>query len=887
MTLHLFRSIAACVLLAAASSTGNAAQARAQVGALRLVVKDPSGAVIPRASVHIRGAEKSTERVALTGLTSDDQGVALIRDLVPGRYIVEVSFPGFETRVVPDLRIRAGETRREVTLDIQKIDENVSVGRDPQTAASDPKSDRFGNVLSKEQIEALPDDPDEMEQALKQMAGPGATIRVDGFRGGRLPPKSQIRSIRFASGMFAAENHGGGMTFVDITTAPGMGPLRGGMNVTFRDDSLNARNAFQQEKGPEQTQQYEFNMSGTLLKDKTSFSLSVGGASLYDSANIYAARPDGSTATAPLRRPSDRLNLNGRVDHALTKTHTLRASYQQNASDQENLGVGAFDLPERAYTRTSTDGLFRVSESGPFARAWFGESRLQVRRVSTDSLSAVELPTVRVLDAFTAGGAQQRGGRRSTELEWATNIDWTRGKHAVRMGALVEGGWYRGDSRTNYLGTFTFGSLEDYEAGRPTTFSRRSGNPLVEFTHWQTGIFIQDDWRVRKDLTLSAGLRQEMQTHLDDGLNLAPRAGLTWSPFKSGRTTVRAGGGIFYDWLDSETYEQTLRVDGEHQEDRIVQNPGYPDPFSGGSSDVLPPSRYLLAPGLVMPRRAMINVGLSQQLTQVLALNVNYSRARASGRFRGRNINAPIDGERPDPAFGNITQVESTARLHTDSLHVGLNLNIPARRTFVFGNYSWVRQRNDADGPFSLPANSYDLAAEWGPASGIPTHTGSALLNTTVLRYFRLGLSTMVRSGLPYTITTGHDDNGDTVSNDRPEGVGRNSVRGKSMWDVGARLSYAFGFGERPQTTNPGGPGGIMIIQRVGGGTGAGDLLGAMGGGGAENKRIRFELFVSASNLLNHVNPTGYSGVITSPFFLQPTAAMPGRKIDVGVRVGF
>jgi hypothetical protein len=887
VTHHVVRSIAACVLLAAAAGTAGAAQGRPQAGALRLVVKDPSGAVIPRAAVQIRGAEKSTEQVSLGGLTSDDQGVALIRDLVPGRYIVEVSFPGFETRVVPDLRIRTGETRREVTLDIQKVDETVSVGRDAQTAASDPRSDRFGNVLSKEQIDALPDDPDEMEQVLKQMAGPGATIRVDGFRGGRLPPKSQIRSIRFASGMFAAENHGGGMMLVDIGTAPGMGPLRGGMTVTFRDDSMNARNAFQQEKGPEQTQQYDVNMSGTLLKDKTSFSLSVGGASLYDSANIYAARPDGTTATAPLRRPSDRLNLNARVDQALTKTHQLRASYQQNANDQQNLGVGAFDLPERAYTRNSTDGLFRLSESGPFGRAWFGESRLQVRRVSTDSLSAVELPTVRVLDAFTAGGAQQRGGRRATELEWATNVDWARGKHAVRMGALVEGGWYRGDSRANYLGTFTFGSLEDYEAGRPTTFSRRSGNPLVEFTHWQAGLFIQDDWRVRKDLTLSAGLRQEMQTHLDDRLNLAPRAGLTWSPFKSGRTTVRVGGGVFYDWLDSETYEQTLRVDGERQEDRIVQNPGYPDPFSGGSSDVLPTSKYLLAPGLLMPRRVMANVGVSQQLSQVLNLNVNYMRSRASGRFRGRNINAPIDGERPDPAFGNVTQVESTARQHGDSVSVGLNMNIPARRTFVFANYSWLRQRNDADGPFSLPANSYDLAAEWGPALGIPTHTASALVNTTVLRYFRLGVSTMVRSGLPYNITTGHDDNGDTISNDRPGPVGRNSVRGKSMWDVGARLSYAFGFGERPQTGGPGGPGQVMIVQRVGGGAGAGDLLGAVGGGGAENKRIRFELFVSASNLLNHVNPTGYSGVMTSPFFLQPTAAMPGRKLDVGVRVGF
>ena len=126
------------------------------------------------------------------------------------------------------------------------------------------------------------------------MAGPGGTIRVDGFRGGKLPPKSQIRSIRFTSGMFAAENHGGGMMFVDIATAPGIGPLRGSADFTFRDDALNARNAFQEQKGPERNQQYTFNLSGTLLKERTSFSLSAGGASLYDSANIFAATTDGT-----------------------------------------------------------------------------------------------------------------------------------------------------------------------------------------------------------------------------------------------------------------------------------------------------------------------------------------------------------------------------------------------------------------------------------------------------------------------------------------------------------------------------------------------------------------------------------------------------------------
>jgi hypothetical protein len=97
-------------------------------------------------------------------------------------------------------------------------------------------------------------------------------------------------------------------------------------------------------------------------------------------------------------------------------------------------------------------------------------------------------------------------------------------------------------------------------------------------------------------------------------------------------------------------------------------------------------------------------------------------------------------------------------------------------------------------------------------------------------------------------------------------------------------VNYAFGFGDRKQTS--GGGGTQMIMIRSDGG-GAGDLLGGLSGGGAASKRVRFELFAAADNLFNHVNPLGYSGVMTSPFFGLPTAAAPARKIDVGLRVGF
>ena len=144
-----------------------------------------------------------------------------------------------------DVRVRAGDNRRDVTLAIQKLDQTVSVGRDPATSASDPNNDRFSTVLSKEQIDALARRSGRNGEGAE---GDGRARRDDPRRRvprRPLPPKSQIRSIRFSRDMFAAENHGGGMVFVDIVTQPGLGPLRGGLDFMFRDDSLNARNAFQ------------------------------------------------------------------------------------------------------------------------------------------------------------------------------------------------------------------------------------------------------------------------------------------------------------------------------------------------------------------------------------------------------------------------------------------------------------------------------------------------------------------------------------------------------------------------------------------------------------------------------------------------------------------
>jgi hypothetical protein len=280
-----------------------------------------------------------------------------------------------------------------------------------------------------------------------------------------------------------------------------------------------------------------------------------------------------------------------------------------------------------------------------------------------------------------------------------------------------------------------------------------------------------------------------------------------------------------------------------------------------------------------MPRLTRVSLGVEQQVGQGLRVNATYARTWGRHLLRGRNVNAPVaGGARPDPSVGNVTEVGSVARSLTQSVGVNMNYMVPWHRTFFAANYTLGQAKNEADGPFSLPADNYDLAAEWGPSATDARHRVYGMFNMIVWKELRTGVNVRWNSALPYTITTGFDTNGDSVSNDRPPGVTRNSARGAGQWDLSARLGWTFGFGERQ--TPPGGEQVIRIIKA------GGDSLGGFEGG-ASDKRWRFEIYLAAQNLFNHANLMTFSGVMTSPFFGRATSALPARRLDLGIRFSF
>ena len=657
---------------------------------------------------------------------------------------------------------------------------------------------------------------------------------------------------------------------------------------------------------------FSANVGGTLIKDRSGFSISVSQTHGYTTPNLYAATPNGLIAeNLNLRMPRDGVSVSGSLDYALTKDQTLRISSGWNSSTAKNQGVGAYDLLSRAYGTTNRSFQLRVQEAGPLGRRFFINTRLMVNWSDAESKSAVEAPTISVIDAFTTGGAQRAGGRHTQSYTLQSDLDYVRGIHSWRGGITLDGGTYRTDDALNYLGTYTFESLAAYEAGLPRAFTRRIGDPNISYVNWQAGFYVQDDIRLRKNLTLSPGVRIEAQTHMSDYNNIGPRIGVTWAPFKSGKTTLRFSAGQFYDWLNSGTYEQTLRVDGERQQELNIVSPSFPyDPAEG----VVPPTnRYLLGNGLDLAWNTRLSAGIDHQFSPTARVNVLYADTHARGLLAGQNLNAPVDGVRPDPSLANTIEAVSQGRSHSRSLSTFMSLNLapkgsaagpttvmigggvmtmsgsggsssgprfsPRRGLSATLSYTLAKSENDVDGAFSVPPSG-TLATEWGPSGFDTRHGIYAGLNSSAVRDLSVSLSFRASSGTPYSIRTGYDDNGDLIINDRPAGVGRNTLRAGWQWNSYASFTYTIGVGKKAASTGSGID--IATIARA-----AGVAVPQMGAAPSTVPRYRLSISAQVQNLFNHANFVGYSGTMTSPFFMKPTMVEGVRTINLSAGFNF
>src|SRR5688500_11302565 len=371
--LYRFGGSAAFLCLLFASRTVAAQSARDAL--VQVTVVDPSTNVVPASTVRLLPLAPGA--APLDPALTNSAGVATFERVPPGEYIIRAEFTGFDVGTLRDVRVRSGTNRHVIMLPLARVEDAVTVGRDAREAAADRRATTFGLTLTPEQIEALSDDPTELQRQILELAGSDAVIRVDSFEGQQLPPKAQIKSIRVTRDQFAAEAAQPGSTFVDVVTQPGVGPVRGSANFTIRDGSMTGRSRFTDVQGPEQFREFGGTLGGTMIAGKTSFSVSINGQHNYQSPILNAALPDRTRAeTLRIRQPNRNVSTNVLVDHAVTRDQTLRVGVTSGQQRRENVGVGAYNLPERGFWQQRDDFQIRLQEAGPLGRRSFLNTRL-------------------------------------------------------------------------------------------------------------------------------------------------------------------------------------------------------------------------------------------------------------------------------------------------------------------------------------------------------------------------------------------------------------------------------------------------------------------------------------------------------------------------------
>jgi len=964
-------------------------------GSLRGQVLDPSGAAVPGARVEADGpgAPRATK--------TDAQGAWTLRGLAPGAYLVTVTRQGFSPFAKTDVRVAAGaETTVDASLALAPVEEKVNVSEPQPTLGLSEEQSAGAIVIEGQELDALPDDPDELLDALQALAGEaagpdGGQVFVDGFSSGRLPPKPAIRQIRLNAIPFSAEYDRPRFGRIEILTWPGSDVLRGQAQLRFNNQALNTKDPYATDKPDYRRLAGGGSVSGPIVKGKASFFLDFDRRTIDDTQLVNATVLGSDYTLVPYNTtevvPQFRTSVSPRID-AQIGAHTLTARYAWTSTDQQGRGIGGFSLPSQSYSSTSTQQLFQLGDTVVVGKA-VNETRFQWVR-GDGSQTPLSLATaLDVQDAFESGGAPVGlSTSLSDQLELQNVTSWTRGKHSFRTGFRLRG--FREDdvSRQGFNGTVTFAgtfgpeldasgnivrdangqpvivpvtSIERYRrtllleslgfspaairalGGGPSQMQLSGGNPEAAVWQWDVGAFVQDEWKLRRDLSLGLGLRYENQTNIDSNLDFAPRVNLSWSPGYSGRgaakTVVRAGAGVFYSRVDDSLVLEARRLDGSSPKRYVVTDPAVLDTITfgedGSVADVpsflelgayaQPQNIRLLAPDLQTPVTLQTSVGVDRALPGNFTVTAAWIGSSTWRALRSRVVDVP-------PALASTAavayQYESTGRVRQDQVILGINRRFDQRLS-VSARYFLGWAHSDTDGAGSFPASSSDPAAEWSRSTLDVRHrlvlTGSVTLPWEV----RVSPFVIASSGRPYNITIGRDINGDTVFTDRPSFaadpsepgvvdtawgslnptpapgeviVPRNLGEAPGFFTVNLRLSKSVrlraartgtpvaggpgdgGPGDGPGGGPPpgGGPGGFGGGRGGFGGGPGGDGYGRFRGGRGADQGPSLSFSLYAVNLLNRVNPGTPVGNLSSPSFGESLSSNGGFGRGAGSSAG-
>ena len=455
-----------------------------QTGSIAGTVVDTLGAVVVGASVTVV-APDGKEKTA----TSSQRGEFAVTGLAPGTYTVKVIAPNFALYENTEVVVAAGEKAElSVPLTVAAVDESVDVASGTGVS-TDPEATAGATVLKDKDLDALPDDPDDLAAALQALAGPsagpnGGQIYIDGFTGGQLPPKESIREIRINQNPFSAEFDRLGFGRIEILTKPGSDKFRGSVFGNFNDESLNSRNPFSLNRAPSQTRFFGGNISGPIQKGKASYSLEVNNRDVDNNSVLNAIVLDSALNPVALQQefqlPTRRFQIAPRIDYAINDKNTLVARYSYQRQSAENQGIGGLSLASRAYNTTNTEHELRLTETAIINPTTVNETRFQLEYGNREQLGDNSIPTINVAEAFIGGGAQI-GTSFNKTLDWelqnyTTTTLGKGGLHSVKFGVRLRGTRLDDRSENGFGGTFSF-------SGAPAVTSPAGCNPVGRGLH--------------------------------------------------------------------------------------------------------------------------------------------------------------------------------------------------------------------------------------------------------------------------------------------------------------------------------------------------------------------------------------------------------------------
>jgi hypothetical protein len=975
-------------------------------GTIRGAVTDPSAAVVPGVSVQITG--NGITRTA----KSDGQGKYTIA-LPAGAYAVRADAKGFVTFSQAGVNVAAGQaTALDISLQIAAEAQQVSVSDQATGQLSVDASSNVGAlVLKSEELEALPDDPDDLQADLQALAGPaagpnGAQFFVDGFSGGQLPPKSSIREIRINSNPFSSEFDRPGFGRIEILTKPGTDSFHGSAFGNFGDRIFDTRNPFLATEPGYTSKMLGLNVSGPVNK-KTSFFLDFNRRQIDENSLIKAQVLDGSYNEVPYvsayPTPNRFWFLTPRVDYQINPTNTLVLRYSH--IDSSNVGgVGSFSLPTQATQSATKSNTVQATETMIIGTKAVDETRFQFSESHNNQSASgnPNIPGINVSGSFNSGGSPFVANYSdSTSYEVQNIVTITQGAHTIKAGGRARQGDIDSLSTSNFNGSYTFSlntlngvpsclagysnptSLDLYRQTQlllnqgvpistieaqgcgPTQFTQNAGIPLQSVRQFDLGLFVQDDWRFRPNLTVSMGLRYETQNNIHDHNDWAPRVAIAWAPGAgknaTGKTVIRTGWGMFYDRFDEGNVLQALRYNGTTQESfQLTASPtlllnSYPNipPSTLLATGLKQQNIYRIDPSVRAPYMMQAAIGLERALPGKTTLSMNLVNSRGNHTLRTRDINAPLPGTYtgagtgvlPYPGYGPIYQYETSGLYKQTQLITNMSTRFNPRFT-LSGYYALGFAHGNAQG---LPMDQYDTSLDYGRTQFDVRHRAYVGGNIAL----PLGLSAApfitMSSGSPFNITTGNQFNGDGIFNARPAFATSSSTNvkvtpygnfdlapapgaklipinygeGPAQFSANLRLSRTWAWGEKAQPNGmpqgmggPGGPGGGGPPPGMGGGGGRGGgggmggggfgggmggMMGGMGSGGSAGKKYSLTASINARNVINKVNLSAPTGVLTSPFFGQSTSLAGGfggpfggggnaagnRRIELQLRLSF